>query len=280
MFYDRQVKYLDDLINGERMRNAGFIKLEARGNICNINISLSCPDIQASALLKVYAVNRNREYELCGINLMQGKGTKQLLGLEPDNIAKTGLTYSELEAIKIPVTSERVICGMLKDLGGQDEESIELRAAAEDMPEEMPEEVPEENAEEETRKSESLEGNSEMSLQDSKWKQLWAIYPHVSPFRDEREFLSVAPGDFVILHEKYFRLVNNSFLLHGYYNYKHLILKRMEYQGKAHYYIGVPGNFYDREKQVAVMFGFESFESLREPAEAGDYGYYMMSVEL
>jgi len=42
----------------------------------------------------------------------------------------------------------------------------------------------------------------------------------------------------------------------------------------------VPGNFYEREKQVALMFGFESFECQKEPAQVGDFGYYMIPVEL
>ena len=35
-----------------------------------------------------------------------------------------------------------------------------------------------------------------------------------------------------------------------------------------------------KEKQVAIMFGFESFECAEEPAQAGDFGYYMMRTEL
>ena len=46
------------------------------------------------------------------------------------------------------------------------------------------------------------------------------------------------------------------------------------------YYIGVPGNFYDREKMVAEMFGFEAFEGEKESASPGDYGYYMKRVEI
>lgn len=90
----------------------------------------------------------------------------------------------------------------------------------------------------------------------------------------------MSPADFVILPGKYYRMANNSFLLHGYYNYKHLVLKRAEVRGEERYYIGVPGNFYDREKQVAVMFGFEGFESKKEAADPGDYGYYLMRIEL
>ncbi len=113
---------------------------------------------------------------------------------------------------------------------------------------------------------------------DDKWKQLCYLYKHINPFQDNREYLSITPNDFIVLNNKYHKLVNNSFLLHGYYNYEHLILGRVEQKGEKNYYIGVPGNFYDREKQVAVMFGFESFECKQEPAQNGDFGYYMMRV--
>ena len=121
---------------------------------------------------------------------------------------------------------------------------------------------------------------SPLRMKDTKWEQLSSIYPHIHPFRDTREFLSVGPEDFVVLRERCYQMTHNSFLLHGYYNYRHLLLMRQEISEEVKYYIGVPGNFYDREKQVARMFGFESFEGTREPAWEGDFGYYLISVEL
>jgi hypothetical protein len=117
-------------------------------------------------------------------------------------------------------------------------------------------------------------------LMEEKWGQLWAIYPHIRPFQDEREYISIRPADFVIFPEDSYKMVNNSFLLHGYYNYHHLLLTRAERKGELCYYIGVPGNFFEKEKQVAIMFGFESFECAQEPAQAGDFGYYMMRTRL
>lgn len=81
-----------------------------------------------------------------------------------------------------------------------------------------------------------------------KWEQLCTMYPEIHPFRDSREYLSIAPKDFVVLCKEYQKLVHNSFLLHGYYNYRHLILGRIRQKDAWQYYIGVPGNFYDREK--------------------------------
>lgn len=117
-------------------------------------------------------------------------------------------------------------------------------------------------------------------LLEDKWNQICAIYPHVKPFEDEREYLSIGPADFVMFTAASYRAANNSFLLHGYYNYKHLILTRVEQRGEILYYLGVPGNYYAREKQVAVIFGFESFECAEEPAQDGDFGYYLMKVQL
>lgn len=119
-----------------------------------------------------------------------------------------------------------------------------------------------------------------VTLLENKWLQLCAIYPHIKPFQDQREYLSIGPEDFVLLSSASYKAAGNSFMLHGYYNYQHLILAREERRGEILYYVGVPGNYYDREKQVAVMFGFESFECAQEPVQSADFGYYMMRVEL
>lgn len=121
---------------------------------------------------------------------------------------------------------------------------------------------------------------AEQELQPDKWEQLRKTYPIVHPIREEEEYLKISPKDFVIFTEKYQELVHNSFLLHGYYNYKHLILGKKEKGGKVVYYLGVPGTFHEREKTVAVMFGFEAFDGKREPAETGDFGYYLRRVEI
>ena len=121
---------------------------------------------------------------------------------------------------------------------------------------------------------------ADQEVQPDKWEQLRNIYPIVHPIREEEEYLKVSPKDFVIFTEKYQQLVRNSFLLHGYHNYKHLILGKKEKGGKVVYYLGVPGTFHDREKAVAVMFGFEAFDGKREPAQNGDFGYYLRRVEI
>lgn len=70
----------------------------------------------------------------------------------------------------------------------------------------------------------------------------------MSPFEDGEEYISIAPKDFIILRKEYQNLVSNSFLLHSFYNYHHVILGKAGKEDSDMYYIGVPGNYLDREK--------------------------------
>ena len=118
--------------------------------------------------------------------------------------------------------------------------------------------------------------------QGGKWKKLKEEYPQVHPFGDDRCFISLEPGDLVILPASFQKLLNNSIRLHGFYNYRHLILgpdRELSEEGEENFYIGVPGTYFEREKMVAVMFGFEGFEG-KGPVEIGSFGYYMRKVNL
>ena len=119
-----------------------------------------------------------------------------------------------------------------------------------------------------------------MTLHPNKWQQLCAIYPVVHPFRDGRAYLSIEPRDFVVLQERYQPMVQNSFLLHGFYHYRHLLLGRHQQGKNVQYYLGVPGVFYEKEKAAALFYGFESFEGEVTPSKEGSFGYYMKRVQI
>lgn len=113
------------------------------------------------------------------------------------------------------------------------------------------------------------------SVKEDKWEQILSSYEQIHPYGDDRVYVKLEPKDFIILQSKYQHLVNNSFLLHGFYNYRYVILGKEE-----DYYLGVPGVFYEREKMVALMFGFEAFECPGGTAKSGEFGYYLRKVEL
>lgn len=112
-------------------------------------------------------------------------------------------------------------------------------------------------------------------LYENKWEQILSTYEKIHPYGDERIYVKLEPKDFIVLRSNYQHLVNNSFLLHGFYNYRYLILGK-----EKDFYLGVPGVFYEREKMVALMFGFEAFECEGGAAEEGKFGYYLRKVEL
>lgn len=112
---------------------------------------------------------------------------------------------------------------------------------------------------------------------NDKWDQLKQIYSVIHPYEDDRQYIAIQPKDFVIMTGDYQHLANNSFLLHGFYNYRHIVLGR---ERDGNFYLGVPGVYYEREKMVALMFGFEAFECDGGRAEAGKFGYYLRRVKI
>lgn len=70
-------------------------------------------------------------------------------------------------------------------------------------------------------------------------------------------------------------LASNSFVNHGYYNFRHLILGRMRTAGGCGYFIGVPGVYTRRDRSTAAMFGFDYFKfSMRSDVRLGQFGYW------
>ena len=104
---------------------------------------------------------------------------------------------------------------------------------------------------------------------ESLWNRLRAAYPKVTAFEcaDGCEILVIKPQDIGLLPRENWVYGNNSFLLHGYYNYRYLILARLGKPGeRGRYILGVPGHYGNNEKYMAAMFGFDRFvRSTRQP---------------
>ncbi len=85
------------------------------------------------------------------------------------------------------------------------------------------------------------------------------------------------------LPRKEWRIANNSFLLHGFYNYHHLAY--IEEDDEV--WIGVPGIFHEKEKLAANAFGFTHFRRCADvPLELAeneknmyeDFGYWCRQI--
>lgn len=86
-------------------------------------------------------------------------------------------------------------------------------------------------------------------------------------------------ADLSILPRRYWNISNNRFLLHGYYNYNHLLLV----EEKNYFLVGVPGIYDKREARAADLFGFPTFSesytksldlSSEETSTQGQFGYW------
>ncbi len=104
--------------------------------------------------------------------------------------------------------------------------------------------------------------------------------------REERETCTVRKISRRSLSElprRFWHLANNSFLLHGYQNYGHLIL--IEEDGRS--WLGVPGTYDLREARAADLFGFPKFSrsftsqlelTADERNDRADFGYWCRCV--
>lgn len=75
-------------------------------------------------------------------------------------------------------------------------------------------------------------------------------------------------------------VVSNSFLEHGYYNFKHLLFGRVrENERHTKYFIGVPGMYCNRERFMATMFGYGNFKrSHRADCSNPYFGYWYQEI--
>lgn len=142
---------------------------------------------------------------------------------------------------------------------------------------EMP--VPE-LAEPELSKIREPEEKSEEEL----WSLLRSRYPKILAFDYEGgcEILTIKPQDIGLLPRENWIFGSNSFLLHGYYYYRYLILARLKQKnGESRYLLGVPGNYVSNEKYMAAMFGFSEFVlSKKQPPKTSRFGYWYRDIKI
>ena len=122
------------------------------------------------------------------------------------------------------------------------------------------------------------------------WGKLKQRYSVCYPFEENQEAISVLPTELHRIDDSVRNLEENSFLLHGYYQYKHILFfRRQNKKGRYVYFVGVPGVLYKQEKMVAQMFGFPDFLlgkgngqelALLRKSIMGSFGYYIRRLEL
>lgn len=125
--------------------------------------------------------------------------------------------------------------------------------------------------------------SQEESQQSVIWEKLRKEHTRILAFdyEDGCEILTIKPQDIGLLPRDAWVFGNNSFLLHGYYNYRYLILARLNTEGTPRYLLGVPGHYYSNERYMASMFGFPNFVlSKDQPMEDGRFGFWYTDIKV
>lgn len=155
--------------------------------------------------------------------------------------------------------------------------------------------VTQENEEELFKLGDDDKNAEEEGLQEENYVKpnpnLWADHPQARailnrfvrmyPFDDGEiaECVRLEPKDIGLLPMSAWVLGNNSFLLHSYCNFRHLLFAKMLTREGCVYLLMVPGAHNNREQQLAKMFGFEHFKcSRRRSIRDGEFGYWYVTI--
>ncbi len=115
----------------------------------------------------------------------------------------------------------------------------------------------------------------------TKSERLLAFRTEYNPFENGRvsRCVRIGVGDINTLAEEEPGLKENSFLMHGFYRYKHLLLAKKENSGRTLFLILVPGLKTDKEQRLADMYGFHDFVTLDGcRARQGVFGYFVWKL--
>lgn len=89
------------------------------------------------------------------------------------------------------------------------------------------------------------------------WEELCREHKPVALFEEwDTQCIQLELKDLRSLPKKYWYLGNNSFLLHGFFNYRYLVLGRT---AEERWFLGVPGVYQRQERVMAAIFGFPEF---------------------
>lgn len=300
----RFIRYLYEYEGNQKKRNVGFVKVEQDGKETTISVhgkglcgksneNISCYliklDSEMGNILFVPAGEIQIGMISCGgcfcyteelIRAGYGK-TEQSVGQtceKKDDICGLGLgdpkeafyvalwneeMYGDLDIARAKIFQEfdsDKTAGESKSIKSIDEKEAEVETQFGDDEET-------ENLEEEQPEKKDLKKNDrDIDLQN---------------FR--RQIMKIQRGEISILPRCEWKLANNNFLLHGYYNYRHLVLIDEGNQLK----LGVPGIYHEREARAAATFGFPEFIAeadvnvTLEPQERNEnqqFGYWCRQV--
>ena len=258
--YKRFISYIYEYVQGEKRESLGFVKVNARDGICKIHIHMRGFYTRGQRPCEAYIFTQKRE-RLLGLplgELEDKNGALEWSGVtETDNLMKGGFGLEESQGIYIegedhiyaaqwndfPVDVERfepLRRSVRQTVGGTSEGTASEK---EREPEEAVRaaQIALEASAEEPAEQEMTEPEKPVRRPDSRqeqWEYLTRHFPVVQYVDGEGAVMSsirLDPKSLTKVPRDKWELGNNSFLLHGIYHYRHLLLhRRKTKQRRAH----------------------------------------------
>lgn len=312
-FMKRFICYLYEYQEGRRIRNIGFCKVESSEDGCTVSIHGKGWGMNSPKKLSLYLFWR--ENGKC-LGVYQG----ELGNVSP--ALNYRLSYTE-EDVGSKARYDRVegiiLCGEngpryaavwtdeAVDISRMEPaEKEEMTEEKEEQPEELEEPNEEEPVPEENEMPDEQEEPAGVSydvreILPEESRELEEKEPEPFYFDEEEEdskpeiaeqecqttcrfrCTKIQRQDLSRLIRREWQLANNSFLLHGYYNYHHLAFL----QEGENLYLGVPGVYSEKERRAAQAFGFPGFVNYEEEMldlpegekeDRADFGYWCRQV--
>lgn len=262
----RFIRYLYEYHQGQRIRNVGFVKVEQDENSTVVHIHGKGLHLTGDKTLKIYIF-----YVKGGecIGVWQGDiehvnpAVNYRLAFTDEDTGRPE-NYPLVEGVILENGPERKFAAVWDD----------MPAAVEQMQvwKEEPKPILQEVEEQVVKETEECEAPA---MPEEKKEPPWQA--------PTPRYQKIQRKDIAQLRRCEWKLANNSFLLHGCYNYHHLLLIE---EGDS-CWLGIPGIYHPREAQAAEAFGFPRFVRVGddvvewgpdEKNEEEDFGYWCRQV--
>lgn len=292
----RFVTYIYAYENNNKNQNVGFAKVDIRGDYCQVEIHLKRTGY-TNVKCPVYLFVRENEVivgvEIGEIALVNGCGDF-VRQLNCNGVGETPYCMKDMKGILI-FLDNTVMFASQWDEKAIYRENFKPYEETKEIPVEQAEdaaEEPEESGQMEKLQVESVQAQQSGEQQSEElqpeaqrsgdmWMDLWeklnGMYGAKNLFENMPEIsgIHMELKDLRELPKKYWYLGSNSFLLHGFFNYRHLLLGKVENESGRKWFIGVPGIYQNQEKVLAAVFGFPEFRQEKDTGvKTGQFGYW------
>ena len=281
--YRHFIAYMYEYEDGKKTKNAGFVKVNMRNEICRIQLKIRSGRKELMQC-QIYGFFHEGEWLygiLMGRAVMRGGSCECTVTTTENIFQEQGYSFAQISGVWIQAESEEKQPGGLF-LTVWDERPVDSRKLTTEHFTEKKKDETESEAEPEADGKKEVEEQQELEAQNrqgdlpekcslsSRWEQFQFQYPHMMPFADDEitECIQIAPKDITFLGEKERVYAVSPFVQQKYMKYHHLMLGRHE---NGEYILAVPGlNRGTQDQNLAAMYGFSEYKA----AEEKEFGYW------